>query len=283
MAGGRAAFTLALVATACIIPDRDISFEADEANPGAVRIVQPTPLAPDMIAECTDEDADMRDLDQCPQVPTVGARHSGLIRRPADAPFCVCPGGHDARTLDEFFIYAEDPDRSQERPVDALLAVALLDFDPFAQVPPFSAVAYRQQLPEGGKGELLLRRNEPPSPGLNIVPSSGREDNFLWRFRFGKSGGRGTDLCNDNDGKTVAVGLHTLSVMVTDRPFFRPPQLDADGEPVLGQDGEPLYEAVQTVMPDLAVGATYSIASWVFECHSPEVNSECACAEGPPP
>jgi hypothetical protein len=269
---------LALVLSACIIPDRDIGFEADEANPGAVRIVQPTILADEMIEACIEEDPELRDTDQCPQVPTVDVRPSGLIRRPADEPFCVCPGGHDTRTLDEFFIYAEDPDRAQERPVDGLIAVALLDFDPFATVPPSSSVAYRQQLPEG---ELVFDRNDPPS-GLNIVASTGREDNLLWRFRFGKSGGRGTDLCNDA-GVPVSVGLHTLSVMVTDRPFFQPQQVDAEGEPVFGQDGEPLYEKPQDAMPDLAVGATYSIASWVFECHSPEVNSQCLCAEGPPP
>lgn len=275
----RAVLPLALVGVACIIPDREIGFESDEANPGAVRIVQPTPLAPQMIDACTENDEALRDLDQCPQVPSVATRHSGLIERPAEEPFCVCPGGHDARTLDEFYVYAEDPDRAQERPVDDLIAVALLDYDPFGLVPAENAVAYGQQM---GPAEVVVDRNRPPS-STNVVASSGREDNDLWRFRFGKSGGRGTDLCNDNAGKPVSVGLHTLSIMVTDRPFFQPPRVDANGEPVLDQHGDPILEPVQTAMPDLAAGATYSIASWVFECHSPEVNSKCLCAEGPPP
>jgi hypothetical protein len=280
--GRSVACSIALLAGACIIPDREIGFEADEANPGAVRIVQPTILAPQMHADCTAEDDALRDTAQCPQVPTASVRPSGLIARPWNEPFCVCPGGHDTRTLDEFYVYAEDPDRAQDRPADDLHAVALLDFDPFAMAAPLTAVAYDKQLPPGGRGELVLNRDDLQSPGQNIVASTGREDNALWRFHFGKRGGLGTDLCNDAN-VPVSVGLHTLSIMVTDRPFFQPMELDDNGEPITDDAGNVLFEGVQTIMPDLPVGATYAIASWVFECHSPEVNAECLCAEGLPP
>lgn len=272
---------LALSGAACIIPDREIGFEAEEANPGAVRIVQPTPLAAEMLEACTAKDSEARDREQCPQVPEVGTMHSGLVERPADAPFCVC-AGHDARHLEEFFVHAEDPDRRREQPADTLYGVALLDFDPFAPVSPQTFVAYEQQLAPGAPGEVVRDRNDPPSPGQNVVASTGREDNFLWRFRFGKNGGDGTDLCNDDNGRKVSVGLHTLTVMITDRPFFRPPRRGPDGEPVLDQNGDPIVDGPVPGMPDLAVGATYSMASWVFECHDPAVNPECNCEEGPP-
>jgi hypothetical protein len=268
---------LALGVAGCIIPDRGIGFEGEFDNEGAVRIVQPTPLPSEMLDICNEPEADLRDSSYCPQVPhTI---HSGLIGRPADAPFCVCPSGADTRVLPEFFIYAEDPDRAQDEPIDALYAVALLDFDPTESDDPQNAVAYREQLPPGTVGELVRDRNIVTPEFSAVAASDGREDNLLWQFRFGKNGGGGTDLCNDNGGISLTPGLHGITVMITDRPFLRPPLLGVDGEPIVDQSGNPVLAGTQYGMPDLAIGATYAVANWVFECKDPMVDEACACEE----
>ncbi len=277
MRRGAPLLLVVLATSACIIPDREIGFEGEFDNPGAVRIVQPT-LLPAQMREICESPEPTGDRTYCPQVPDT--LHSGLIGR-ASEPFCVCPSGHDTRVLPEFFIYAEDPDRASERPVDELYAVALLDFvlDPNGQNDdPQNAIAYRQQLPDDRPPELVTNRSA-ASTGVFVAPSSSREDNSLWRFRFGKDGGGGTDLCNDDGGRALPPGLHNVTVMVTDRPFFRPALLDADGEPALDQNGDPILGGTQVAMPDLAAGATYAVANWVFECKDPAMDDRCECAE----
>lgn len=256
----------------CIIPDRGIRAESDDANPGAVRIVESIPVVADLLESC---EADPRDPSYdprgCPQVPS--ALPQGFIRRD---PFCACPAGDD-NVLPEFELYAEDPDRRRDAPADTLYAVALLDLDPGTDAPQ-NYVAYEEHLTPGGAGEYVPAF---PTPDLAepLVPSVGREKNGLWKFRFGKDGGDGVDLCNDDNGQTLAVGLHNLQIMVTDRPFFRPARLDAEGEPVLDAAGRPVLLPTQYGMPDLAVGATWAVANYVFECQDPTVQRSCECTE----
>lgn len=255
--------------TACIIPDRGIRAESDDDNPGAVRVVESIPIVQELLDACQldpkDDDYDPRG---CPQVPA--ALPQGII---GGGPFCSCPSG-DTNTVPEFSIYAEDPDRRRDQPADTLYAVALLDLDPFTDAPQ-NYVAYREHLTPGGRGEHVSR-----SPGT--LPSVGREDNGLWRFRFGKDGGLGVDLCNDDNGQTLALGLHQLQIMVTDRPFFQPARLDASGDPVLDPAGRPVLLPTQYGMPDLGIGATWAVANYVFACQDPAVQSACACAEDAP-
>lgn len=258
------------LAAGCILPDRGIRAESDDDNPGAVRIVESIPVLPELTAPCGDPEATAAQQRGCPQVPP--SLQQGLV---PGGPYCACPSG-DNRVLPEFNLYAEDPDRRRDDPADTLYAVALLDLDPETDSPQ-SYVAYPEQLPPGGPGELIRSRGG-YGDEVPLVASVGREDNGLWRFRFGKDRGEGTDLCNDDDGETLSVGLHTLTVMVTDRPFFQPRRLDADGEPVLGADGEPELLAPQYGMPNLAIGATWAVANYVFECHDPQVSSACDCS-----
>jgi hypothetical protein len=254
-----------LTLTACIIPDRGIRAESTDANPGAVRIVESIPIVQELLDACEVPPNDPRhDPRGCPQVPA--ALPQGFI---ADGPYCSCPGG-DANTLPEFSIHAEDPDRRRDRPADTLYAVALLDLDPLSDAPQ-NYVAYPEHLTPGGRGEHLAH------PVAS--PSIGRESNGLWRFRFGKDGGQGVDLCNDDNGQTLAHGLHNLQIMVTDRPFFQPPRLDADGEPVLDEAGRPVLLPTQHGMPDLGRGATWAVANYVFACEDPAVQTSCACEE----
>lgn len=269
-----------LLAAGCIIPDRDIQFEGDVDNPGAVRIVEPIDLPLPVRQACEGAGDLDRDPGACPQVPD-GLR-SGLIRlRDLGGqvlPLCVCPAG-DTHRLPEFFVYAEDPDRSGDRPADTLHAAALLDLDPLTDEP-HNAVAYNEHFANGLPGERIGR--DDLDLGAPIVGSPGRQDNGLWRFRFGKDGGLGTDLCNDDDGEKLTPGLHNLQIMVTDRPFFRYPRLDALGEPVLRPDGS--QQMLQQIgMPDLAGGATWAIANYVFECVQADTmgGDACDCEEAP--
>lgn len=258
-----------LGSAACIIPDRGIRAESDDDNPGAVRIVESIPILQELIDACElPEDDPLHESAACPQVPR--ALPQGLIK---GGPYCSCPGG-DGNALPEFFVYAEDPDRRGDQASDTLYAVALLDLDP-ATDSPQNYVAYPEHFPPGGPGEYL-----PLEVSVEVVPSAGRENNGLWRFRFGKDGGAGVDLCNDDNGQTLAPGLHNLQVMVTDRPFFQPPRLDADGEPVLDEERRPVLLPPQYGMPNLGIGATWAVANYVFSCEDLAVRGEdCACLE----
>lgn len=264
------AWLVGLAASACIIPDRGIRAEGDDANPGAVRIVEAIAIVPELLEACAldplDEAYDPRG---CPQVPDT--LRQGIID---DSTYCSCPAG-DGNVLPEFSVYADDPDRRGTRPADTLYAVALLDLDPSTDAPQ-NYVAYPEHLTPGGAGEYV------PQESLTTKASVGRESNGLWRFRFGKDGGQGVDLCNDDNGQTLSLGLHNLQIMVTDRPFFQPPRLDEDGDPVVDSRGRPVLLPPQHGMPDLGAGATWAVANYVFECQASDAQDACACLEEGP-
>lgn len=268
-----AALVVATVAaaSACIIPDRGIRLESGDDNPGAVRIVEAIPMLPEFTEPCDEPDLTEAERRACPQVPTTSVTR-GFIE---GGPFCICPG-RDGNTLPEFSVYAEDPDRGRNAPTDTLYAVALRDMDPATRSPQ-NFVAYPEHLAPGGRGEYLSRSD------ANVQDSIGREDNGLWRFRVGKDQGAGIDLCNDDGGESVGVGLHNLQIMITDRPFFQPIRLDENGEPERDASGSTLLGPTQYGMPDLGIGATWTVASYVFSCEDPVAQANCNCVEDPAP
>lgn len=265
-----------LLGGGCIIPDRGIRNESDDDNPGAVRIVESIPVLDELVSSCRREEAEDEEILNCPQVPP------GLVQGVIPGgPYCSCPG-RDGNTLPEFSIYAEDPDRINDEPTDVLYAVALLDLDPLTESPQ-TFVAYPEHLTPGGPGEYIGANSR--GFGADDVPlgsSVGREDNGLWQFRFGKDRGEGVDLCNDDNGETQTPGLHNLQIMVTDRPFFQPQRLDENGDPQLDASGNPLLLNAQYGMPDLAIGATWAVANFVFSCEDPAEEPACNCIEGAP-
>ncbi len=256
---------LALVATACIIPDKDIAVEGVFTNPGAVRIVERIPVGEDADLACA-ERSDKATV--CPQVPTAASLPSGWI----PTPLCVCPdGASDGSAFGEVRVYAEDPDVDDDGgPKDDLFGALLLDFDPF-QHEPFERVAYRNLL-------------QPDRPAERVVSSEyqnvfGRTDPQLRFFRIVGPAGI-VDLCNDNEGNKIEPGIHSLKLVVTDRPWFTPVLRDEDGNPVIDPDtNEPVLLPQQVGHPDLAAGATYDTVSWVFSCGEGE---ECACTSTEP-
>lgn len=258
---------LVVLASGCIIPDRDIRIDPGLENVGAVRIVQRAPRDPEMDALCNAEDGE---LAFCPEVPR--ARPSGLVT--ADGgDFCVCPQGTDGRAIPAFDIFAEDADREGGAPKDTLYGALLLDPDPRSSTP-YNAVAFGNYWEPCAAGEVVPV--EDGTPGDRTAASPGRRPIDLWRFRLEAPGSDTIDLCNDNHGEALAPGLHDLRFMVTDREFFRPPR------PEDGDDGEQFFPR-QCGVPDLAAGATYAVIDFVFECKDgtdPAAFCDCTDEEG---
>jgi hypothetical protein len=142
-------------------------------------------------------------------------------------------------------------------------------------------VAYPNYLEPCGAG-VVVPSLDVAGPG-RTVPNEARDTIPQWLFRLDDGSGRGTiDLCNDDGGRPVSPGLHNLQFMVTDRPFFRPPLLGPDAEPV-EIDGVPLFGPRQCGVPDLAAGATYAVTHFVFSCRlageETDPLGECDCAQ----
>lgn len=256
-----------LMPTACIIPDTEIEFVGGPANPGAVRLVERAPTDPQMFDLCNpdDEDPDASYPAFCPHVPRT--QPSGLIEG-VDGPLCVCAGS-DARAIRPFDIYAEDPDR----PADSLRAVLLLDPDSTSSTP-LNFVAYQNFWAPGDIGERIGELNEVVQTDGQLdrtLTSEARDPPVLWRFRIEDTFGAETlDLCNNNNGRSLSPGLHTLQIMVTDRPFFDPNRSTTSSS------------CVQCGVPDLSVGATYATRHFVFECEDGVNDSGADCACGAP-
>lgn len=243
---------------ACIIPDADIRVEDEFVNVGAVRIVEPTPITPR-----ADDDCDERTtLSGCPQLITLP---SGLIR--PDSPLCVCPEMDFG--LGSFELFVEDPDIDDEGdPKDAIVGALFLDMPADAE-DPRDYLAYTNQLAP-----------EEPAPRFRAsdVQTIERPDPHLKAWTIAPQGR--WDLCNDNDGVRVEPGLHELRLIVTDRPWYRPAVLDADGKPLI-EDGAMVFLDPVIGMPDLPAGATYDTTTYVFQCHdsSNPMGIECSCVQ----
>ena len=269
--GARIGIGLVVVLGSCIIPDREIEILGGPDNPGAVRILEDAPITPMMAELCFSPDDRIADGSFCPER-EVTDRSSGLVASP-EGPFCICPAGDD-RAIAPFRIIAEDPDLEDGDPRDILYGAALLDPDPLSDTP-FNDVAYQNYWEACGAGLELGTR-----PGLE------RESYAAWAFPFDDAtGSERVDLCNDNNGRALDPGVHTLQFMVTDRPFFRPALRGPDGEARVDSNGDPLLGPVQCGVPDLSAGATYATINFVFECRpedAPGPGQTCSCADEVP-
>lgn len=265
------AATAWVLTAACIVPDSHLRVQGEATNPGPVRLVQAVPITEQSNDACHDA---LVDLPGCPLVPET--LPFGSID-PA-TPLCVCQD-RDGNALSYFDIYVEDPDTDDEgRPKDAILGALLLDM-PAATADPRDSLAYGNLLPANV-----------PAANVNLGFNSyadaiERPEPLVRRWTLGAE--TGVDLCNDNaaaqNGK-LEPGLHSLRIIVTDRPWYREFERDDDGEILLDDDERPLRVPVEEAsigVPDLPGGATYAIADYVFRCgdgQDPEAN--CNCLEG---
>ncbi len=269
----------AALAGACIVPDRGIQFEGGPANPGSVRILEPTLVPPQWAQWCTDRD--INDSIEggtsafCPQVRQT--RPGGLVD---DGTFCICPPGQrDAGAPELWTIYAEDPDLEGDGPADTLYGVFRLDPDP-ASEQPTATVAFENYLEPCSEGEPLPVDfvTVPADDGdededdfiERVVPSIARNAAPQWAFAIDDAFSDRVDLCNDDNGRPLALGLHNLQFLVTDRPFFRAARDDSD------------LLRLQCGVPDVAAGASYAVTNYVFECIDgtlEENEAECDCED----
>lgn len=251
----------AVLGVACIIPDRGIQFEGGPANPGAVRIIESTPVPAEWTEWCTN--SDINDLVEdgtsafCPDVRET--RPGGLVD---EGTFCICPQGQrDASAPGLWTIYAEDPDLDGDEPDDKLYGVLRLDPDPFSEQPT-AGVAFENYLEPCAEGELtnvefvtVAKTGEDDTYFIDrVLPSIARNTAWQWAFPIDDAFSDRIDLCNDNNGLPLEPGLHNLQFLVTDRPFFRAAREDSD------------VERLQCGVPDVAAGATYAVTNYVFEC-----------------
>ncbi len=265
-----AAAVLAAAFAACIVPDSELKVQGDAVNPGTVRLLQAVTVSAQATAAC---DAASVDLTACPIVPET--LPFGAID-PA-SPMCVCPS-RDGNALSYFDIYVEDPDIDDDgRPADAILGVLLLDL-PASSPDPAPYLAYGNLLPANVPAQTV-------NLGFNSYTNAlERPEPLVRRWTLGAE--TGVDLCNDNaaapDGK-LDPGLHSLRIIVTDRPWYRRLQYEDDGEVMVDAHGDIVRVPVDQAsigVPDLPGGASYAVADYVFRCSDgDDPEAVCNCVE----
>lgn len=251
---------------ACIIPDTDIDVQPNRTNPGAVRIVQAVALSNQANAACAEEPG----FQVCPVPPDTVV--PGLIELENQA-FCVCEGGgRDGNSIGGFRIFVEDPDVDDDGgPRDAVIGAFLLDVDPDADsLSQF--VAYTNYFPTN-------RPAQRSAAGTYEQPIERPATNLQeWTLGLDTT----VDLCNDNNGASLDPGLHSLRILVTDRPWPFPVEVDK-GLPKREGSGFKRDETLEALVgvPDTPGGASYDTADFVFNCldESLEGINVCNCEE----
>lgn len=226
---------VALALAACVLPDRDIQIvnEATQ-NRHAVRIVEPIELTDEALVAC-EEAAQKTNQEACPQ-PGINPLRHFLDPAVDEYNFCACDVlEEDSRKLRAVTLYVEDRDEDRDGKYDSLYAALQLDLvqddpDPDHYIQYTGFVSPTVPMTEA---ELEYEPLGRPDPHLRLLELGTSDDRI--------------DLCNDVD-RPLALGFHTLRLIVTDKPWF----IDDQG---------PQYG-----VPDLAGGASYDTATYVFYC-----------------
>lgn len=251
------------IGIACIIPDQDIQVLISDVNTYPVRFVEGIPLDESARCACSSSTCECP-LPGSPGIPTFLNPDDSAYR------FCICSENKiDAGRLYGVEFYVEDQDEIDGVPSDSLYAAALLDWDPTSGDSAFDYVAYRGYLDPRRPLDLWYSSYEQavikrPRPYLRSI---------LMRDLTGRF-----DLCN-GAGRPIGPGYHTLTLIVSDRPWFQ--QEGAVIETTSGDgDGDPQETMAITLdgVPDIAAGATYDTQTYVFRCLE-ETDENCGCME----
>lgn len=237
----------------CLIPDHDIQVLSTDVNRSPVRFVEGIPLTEEASCACSN-------ACECPMALLTSFPP---LLDPADSAyqFCICgQNKNDTKRLNAVTLYVEDQDEVDGEADDIIRAAALLDWDPTIGDPTGDYVAYRNYLDPEEPLNLVISTYEAavikrPRPYVREIGLSDIDGFF--------------DLCN-GAGRPVGPGLHTLSIIVTDRPWFKREGASNDG-------GESMAVTQQGV-PDIAAGATFDIQTSVFQCLE-EGDDNCDCAD----
>jgi len=249
------AFSLCFSGLTCIAYDRKISIDED-LNESPVRLVEPTPLSEAATMACSEKLAVEENVG-CP-MPEHSRLPHFLDKDKKLYQFCSCESDNevDSNALQFFRLYAEDQDPEEDEELRAVLLLDL-EFDPSKPINIADHVNYTNYVdpsnvldPSFDKHSFYnLSAIGRPSPGLRSITIGNDEEKI--------------DLCNGNDHPDpLAPGWHTLTVLVTDRPWF--------------QNGP----ITQYGVPDIANGATFDSLHYTFYCLSRDNEEEaelCKC------
>jgi hypothetical protein len=238
----------------CLIPDEDIQVLTTDVNRYPVRFVEGITLTEEARCACSDTAC------ECPMAPLT---YVPPFLNPEDSAyqFCICgQNKYDAGQLAGVTLYVEDQDEVDGKADDSIYAAALLDWDPTLGDPAVDYVAYRNYLDPNNPLDLLFSSYETavikrPRPYVRDINLSDVD---------------GFDLCN-GAGRPVGPGFHTLSIIVSDRQWFKREGLTDD-------DGDESMTVAQDGVPDVAAGATFDIQTHVFRCLE-EGDDNCGCVD----
>ena len=226
----------------CIAYDREIQVVSEYYNESPVRIVESTYISPEADSACDEAAGDGTVLDPGTQSGCAKPQQFSQVPHlldPEEYDFCSCRSANrkDANPLAPFQLYVEDND-----PDDEVRAIILLDVDPSGQTPPntTSFIDYvdpnsplEVDLANPYAARLLNRR----TPSVRLLSLGTDSERF--------------DLCNGRYGASrLDPGWHTISVLVTDRTWFR-----------AANDSVTRYG-----IPDLSRGATHDAVTYSFRC-----------------
>lgn len=278
---GISASLAAPLVVGCIAYDEDIRVSLN-LNEHAVRFVEPTPLLQASHKACIKENTNLKG---CPMPPAAGPPH---LLNPEDPEydFCTCPEGErDESPLRRFTLHVEDQDGRRAQPRgpsstdesgksgesgdesgeeanenderedearDSLFAALLLDTKPGSRGP--AAASYTSTV----NPDRVLRDSYGARPGAYSVLGLNRPVPDVRELVVPT-----VDLCNPLEGPSLAPGWHSLTVIVTDRPWF-------------SSDGERRNYGI----PDISAGASYDTAHYSFHCAAPDdAESSCSCVD----
>ncbi|MEZ4453523.1 MAG: hypothetical protein R3B09_28950 [Nannocystaceae bacterium] len=247
---------LLVFAGSCIRTDVLEVNDGSLVNRNAVRIVEPIILTAEAQEGCDDPTSE-ETIELCPQPP--GDPHSVLPHfldpnfkdSSSKTPlydFCSCPDNQvDLGSLTSVTFYMEDRDAVGEangdKTLDDLYAALLLDPDPTDDRPQLAAAYSAYYNPQEALELASVQSNN------DVYRPIGRDTIQLRELKLGDENGTRFDLCNGAGKDPLSVGYHRLDIVVTDRPWVT---LD--------------NEVVQVGVPDLAQGATFDVATYVFRC-----------------
>lgn len=239
-------YVLGLSLSGCILPDRDIVLSG-QYNAHAVRIVEPTYISP----SARNAICDTEKREGCRNNLSIAPIPHHLP--PDSFEFCRCadPLARDPKRLPSLRVWIEEGDD------DPIYAALLLDSSASQSDPAFWEYFAAFADPTLARG---IRPTLPPDPSLFWDPNH-RGGGPLREIVLGNE--HGLDLCNAHPRIRLEGGWHTLTVLVTDRPWFR-------GK---GQEGQ------SYAIPDIAHGATFARTQYSFYCsvEDPEDPSSCHC------
>lgn len=234
----------ALLTMSCVLPDRDIVL-AGQYNAHAVRIVEPTYLSQSARAAICESEKQ----EDCEGQINIAPIPHHLT--PDSFPFCRCanPKASDPKRLPALRIWVEEGDQ------DPIYAALLLDSGASQDDPAFWEYFSAFADPTLARD---ARPSLPPDPSLHWNPYH-RAGGPLREILLGNE--LGMDLCNAHPKIHLDAGWHTLTVLVTDRPWHRSKERQG-----------PSY-----AIPAIAQGATFARTEYSFYCQVENIDDPSSC------